>query len=115
MKYRLSWHWNATAGDPYYPLDCREDDYAWCNSTPDGELIPAVQFERFREGLDDYRRLITLERLAKERSDTPAAKQARKLIDEILGTFELGDREPRSAETFAQLRGRLDAAIESLR
>ncbi|HVX12393.1 MAG TPA: zinc finger Ran-binding domain-containing protein [Pirellulales bacterium] len=115
MKYRLSWHWNATAGDPYYPLDCREDDYAWCNSTPDRELIPAVQFERIREGLDDYRRLITLDRLVAERPDAPAAKQARKLIDEIMGTFELGDREPRGAETFTQLRSRLDAAIEGLR
>ena len=64
MKFRLSWHWNAAAGDPYYALDCREDDYAWCNSSPDGELIPAVQFERLREGLGDYRRLLTLARLA---------------------------------------------------
>ena len=32
MKFRLSWHWNVVAGDPYYALDCREDDYAWCNS-----------------------------------------------------------------------------------
>ena len=64
MKFRLSWHWNAVAGDPYYALDCREDDYAWCNSSPDGELIPAVEFERLREGLDDYRRLLTLSRLA---------------------------------------------------
>src|SRR5262249_51788773 len=30
MKYRLAWHWNNCAGDPYYALDCREDDYAWC-------------------------------------------------------------------------------------
>ncbi len=35
MKFRLSWHWNAAAGDPYYALDCREDDYAWCNSSPE--------------------------------------------------------------------------------
>ena len=42
MKFRLSWHWNATAGDPYYALDCREDDYAWCNANADGELIPSV-------------------------------------------------------------------------
>ena len=31
MKFRISWHWNVAAGDPYYALDCREDDYAWCN------------------------------------------------------------------------------------
>jgi hypothetical protein len=34
LKFRLSWHWNVVAGDPYYALDCREDDYAWCNSSP---------------------------------------------------------------------------------
>ena len=56
MKFRVSWHWNNVAGDPYYALDCREDDYAWCNSSPDGELIPSVEFERLREGLGDYRR-----------------------------------------------------------
>ena len=57
MKFRLSWHWNVVAGDPYYALDCREDDFAWCNASPDGRLIPSVEFERIREGLDDYRRL----------------------------------------------------------
>ena len=41
MKFRISWHWNAVAGDPYYALDCREDDYAWCSGSPDGQLIPA--------------------------------------------------------------------------
>ena len=50
MKFRLSWHWNVVAGDPYYALDCREDDYAWCNTSPSGELIPSVEFERLREG-----------------------------------------------------------------
>ena len=40
MKFRFSWHWNTAAGDPYYALDCREDDYAWCNASPDGVLIP---------------------------------------------------------------------------
>jgi hypothetical protein len=115
MKYRLSWHWNVVAGDPYYALDCREDDYAWCNSGPSGELLPAVQFERLREGLDDYRRLLTLARLARERRGTPAARDAERLIAEILGGFALGDREPRSGETLARIRARLDAAIEGLR
>lgn len=51
---------NVVAGDPDYALDCREDEYAWCNVTPDGRLVPSAKFERIREGLDDYRRLITL-------------------------------------------------------
>ena len=93
MKFRLSWHWNAAAGDPYYALDCREDDYAWCNATPDGKLIPWIEFERLREGLDDYRRLLTLARLAKEKAGTPAAQAARKLIATRLAAFKLGQRD----------------------
>jgi hypothetical protein len=78
------------AGDPYYALDCREDDYAWCNSNAEGELIPSIAFEReMREGLDDYRYLLTLARLAGENDDA----DARKLIDDRLASFKLGDRQ----------------------
>jgi hypothetical protein len=115
MKFRLSWHWNATAGDPYDALDCREDDYAWCNSSPDGELVPSVEFERLREGLGDYRRMATLARLAKEQAGTSAARDAEKVLADILGAFQLGDRELKGQKSFAALRAKLDAAIESLR
>ena len=80
MKFRLSWHWNVVAGDPYYALDCREDDYAWCNTSPEGELIPSVELERLREGLDDYRRLITLAKLA-ERGRPHARRAVRQRPD----------------------------------
>jgi len=93
MKFRLSWHWNVVAGDPYYALDCREDDYAWCNSSPDGELIPSLTFERsIREGVDDYRYMLTLARLAREKNGTPAAAEAEKLIAERMAAFKLGQR-----------------------
>ena len=115
MKFRLSWHWNAVAGDPYYALDCREDDYAWCNTSPDGELIPSVHFEQLREGLGDYRRMITLARLAKQQPDSPAAKNGNELISRILASFHLGDRDLPSGESFASLRAKLDAAIDALR
>jgi hypothetical protein len=115
MKFRLSWHWNATAGDPYYALDCREDDYAWCNSGPHGELIPSVHFEQLREGLDDYRRMATLARLAKERQGSPAAQDAQRLLDRILSAFKLGDRELTGWPNFSALRAELDAAIDRLR
>ncbi len=115
MKFRLSWHWNACAGDPYYALDCREDDYCWCNSGPNGELVPAVEFERLREGLGDYRRMLTLARLAKEKKGTPAAEAAERVMSDILGSFQLGDRQLKGAESFARMRARLDEAIEKLR
>ncbi|MFO0929673.1 MAG: hypothetical protein U0736_22060 [Gemmataceae bacterium] len=115
MKFRASWHWNANAGDPCYALDCREDDYAWCQGGPEGQLMPAVHFERLREGLDDYRRLVTLARLVNEQFGTPAAREGDRLMADILGKFRLGDRELTGATSFAHLRARLDAAIEKLR
>jgi hypothetical protein len=118
MKFRISWHWNIVAGDPYYALDCREDDFAWCNSTPDGRLVPAVHFEQLREGLDDYRRLITLARLSKEKAGTPAARAAQELIDTRMAAFKLGQREHDqlfSPSDWSEFRRKLDDAIEALR
>lgn len=115
MKFRVSWHWNNVAGDPYYALDCREDDYAWCNTSPDGKLIPAVHFERLREGLDDYRRLLTLARLAKAQAGTAPARQAESLLADLLGGFRLGERDLKGVPSYTVLRQRLDDAIEALR
>jgi hypothetical protein len=56
LAFRLSWHWNGSVGDPYYALDCREDDYSWCATNARMDLIPTLHFE---EGLDDYRYLLT--------------------------------------------------------
>jgi hypothetical protein len=118
MKFRVAWHWNNVAGDPYYALDCREDDFAWCNSSPDGELVPSVEFERLREGLDDYRRLLTLSRLTAERPDSLAAKAARDLIDRRLAAFHLGQRDHDAifpAEDWSAFRHQTDDAIEALK
>ena len=118
MKFRIAWHWNNVAGNPYYALDCREDDYAWCNSSPDGRLIPSVEFERLREGLDDYRRLLTLARLATENSANPASRTARGLIAERMAAFHLGQREHDElfpADDWSVFRRQVDDAIEALR
>jgi hypothetical protein len=118
MKFRLSWHWNVAAGDPYYPLDCREDDYCWCNSSPNGELIPSLHFERhIREGTDDYRYLQTLSRLAKEKSGVPAAKEAEMLIKTKLSTFKIGwsgQQTMSNLEDFKSFRRRIAESIEKL-
>ena len=118
MKFRVSWHWNCVAGDPYYALDCREDDFAWCNSTPDGRLVPAVHFERVREGLDDYRRMLTLARLAKDKAPAPAAKAAEALIAKRLAAFKLGQRDHDAlfgADDWNAFRREMGDAIEALR
>ncbi len=118
MKFRLSWHWNVVAGDPYYALDCREDDFAWCNASPDGRLIPSVEFERIREGLDDYRRLITLARLAALSPGKPAAAKGVQLIKTRLAAFHLGQRDHDALfppEDWSTFRRQVDDLIEALR
>jgi hypothetical protein len=117
MQFRLSWHWNVVAGDPYYALDCREDDYAWCNTSPDGQLIPSVHFEQLREGLDDYRRLLTLSRLIDQNREHAAARASRELITKRLASFRLGDRDHDAlfgTDDWQTFRAQLDDAIETL-
>ena len=118
LKFRIAWHWNVVAGDPYYALDCREDDFAWCNATPDGHLVPSVEFERITKGLNDYRRLLTLARLAKEKSGTPTAQAAEKLITDRMASFKLGQRDHDAllgAADWTQFRVKVSDAIEALR
>jgi hypothetical protein len=117
LRFRLAWHWNLVAGDPYYALDCREDDAAWANATPDRQLAPSVEFIRIGAGLDDYRSLLTLARLAKEKAGTPAAKAAERLIGARMAAFHLGDRDHDrlfGVEDWAAFRERLDSVIEAL-
>lgn len=118
MKFRLSWHWNAAAGDPYYALDSREDDFAWCSANANGDLIPTIHFEReIREGVDDYRYMLTLSRLLREKPNHLAATGARKLLDDKLAALQLGSRardaKP-TAEEFRTYRLQLAEAIERL-
>lgn len=118
MKFRVAWHWNCAAGDPYYALDCREDDYSWCNSSPDGRLIPTVRFERLREGLDDYRRMSTLARLAEEQASSPQARDANRLLEERLAAFKLGDRDHDTlwgVEDWKRYRRKLNHAIDQFK
>ena len=92
-RFRIGWHWNSVMGDPYYALDCREDDYAWANANPEGQLLMSVEFIRIASGLDDYRHLITLARLAKGKAGTPAATEAEQLIRNRMTAFHLGQKD----------------------
>ncbi len=118
MKFHIAWRWNVVAGDPHYALDCREDDDAWCNSSPGGQPIPSVHFERLREGWDDYRRLLTAARLSKEQAGMPAVEATEELITTRLATFQLGRRDHNSLfgpADWNTSRPRIDDCIEALR
>ena len=113
LKLRLVWHLNAIAGDPYYALDCREDDYCWFNTNANGDLVAACPFAGpLIAGMNDYRYLSTLERLLKEKAGHPAAGEAQKLFDEMMDLKAGTDRD--RAGNFDEDRKRVAAAIAAL-
>ncbi len=62
LALRLNWHFNVAAGNPYYALDSREDDYCWFNTNPRGDMVPSLSFlQEMVPGLNDYRHLLELD------------------------------------------------------
>ena len=104
MQFRFGWHWNNCAGDPYYALDCREDDYSWANSNARRELVTSLQFERLREGVDDYRYLLTLRRLANGQPANPAAAGVKALLDKVLALTPGADRDMHGPFGYPEVR-----------
>ncbi|HOK56249.1 MAG TPA: hypothetical protein PLF90_02810, partial [bacterium] len=113
LHHRIAWHWNVCAGDPYYALDCREDDYAWFVTNAKKELIPSIFFLRLAEGIDDYRYLLTLSRLINEKPNHTYSKEAKRIIDETLSSIKVGQRTyPPTA--YREIRYKVAEAIEKL-
>jgi hypothetical protein len=116
MAYRTSWHYNVVAGDPYYALDCREDDYCWYNTDEHQAMVPSLSLlEQIQPGLNDYRYLSTLQRLIKENPNNPSTAAAKKLYQDQIALTAGKDREvPKDQAVFENDRRDVIAAILSL-
>ncbi len=116
LMYRVNWHLNVVAGDPYYALDCREDDYCWYNTDENQALVPSLALlASTMPGVNDYRYLSTLERLLKEKADAPAAAQAKKVFEEQVNLVAGKDRsEPKDPAQYQADRNKVIAAILAL-
>lgn len=116
LALRLSWHFNIVAGDPYYALDCREDDYSWYNTNDSQTMVPSVLFlGQILPGLNDYRYLSTLQRLLQEKPSHSAAAQSRKVFDEMMALEPGKDsKSPADATQFERDRSAVVSAISAL-
>ena len=116
LMYRPNWHFNAAGDDPYYALDSREDDYCWYNTDENQTMVPALYLlMQIQPGLNDYRYLSTLERLLKEKANSPAATAARKVYDQQLQLVAGKDRTaPTDPTAFESDRKAVVQAILSL-
>jgi hypothetical protein len=61
----MPWIYQSSGGDPWNYLDSSSMDF-FNRSTPDGEPIPVVMWEAYREGIDDGRYIYTLSCLVEE-------------------------------------------------
>jgi hypothetical protein len=123
LAYRVTWHLNAVAGNPYYALDCREDDYCFYNTDEKQTLVPSrTVLCEILPGLNDYRYLSTLGRLVKEKASSPrqgpqgqAAADAKKIFDEQVNLVAGKDRSgPQTQAGFDADRKAVIKAILSL-
>ena len=116
------WHYQAYNGDPFNDFDGTARD--WCAVYPgeDG-LIPTMDWEAIREGVDDLRTIATLEELAaRAEQGTEAQRQvaaaAREELADILAIDSTQNQTDFAAdlshEQFAQLRWRLVERILAL-
>lgn len=64
--HRLAWHLTLTQNYPYYDLDGRESDAMMIFPRTDGTLEVAMKLEWATQGLEDYRLLLLLQKLAKK-------------------------------------------------
>ncbi len=113
LVYRVTWHFYAGAGDPYYALDCREDDYCWFNTNAQQTLVPALGLlGSIQPGMNDYRYLTTLERMLKEKAAAPQAAEAKKVYEEQINLVPGKDRaEPKDPAQYQKDR---DAVVKAI-
>jgi len=84
----IPWHWSWTPGADQF--DCLRGPQSGCGQriNEDGEVIPAVYWECFREGVDDARYIYTLQQAVFQREGSPDARcrrvvaSARKLLQD---------------------------------
>ncbi|WDE95776.1 hypothetical protein PQO03_08615 [Lentisphaera profundi] len=71
-KHLIQWYLTGSQNYPYYDLDGREYDAMMFFPRADGGHDYAIKFELSTLGLDDYRLLLLLEKLATEKNDAKA-------------------------------------------
>jgi hypothetical protein len=117
------WHYQAINGDPFNDLDGDARD--WCAVYPgdDGDLIPTIDWEALREGVDDLKYIATLKHYAALAAQSPegqaTARKALATLEDVLGhddsVNQYSFRDDLTNDDFHALRRTLaDAIIELL-
>jgi hypothetical protein len=114
---RWEWHLNILHGYQFFDLDGREPDTAMiCYGRK--AIYPTIEFERCREGAEDFYLCNTLSRLLEDAgadaARAAAAKAARELLARLDGMVALNQRTPPAGYRAAELKAELVQACEAL-
>jgi len=106
--------YNGPHCDPYYALDGIEDEESMVYADREGNLRPRVEYERVRQGLNDYRTLLLLKTLCDKAGAKGEAAWAPvvKVLDGL--KFEDTARDKRPQLTEAQLDELRTLAVEGI-
>lgn len=88
FKVLIPWIYGYSQGSPYNDLDGTRADF-FNRPGPDGTVWPVPMYEAYREGYDDFRYVYTLQQAIKAAGNTPAAKQAQAVLDEVWNAIEV--------------------------
>lgn len=117
------WHYQCIQADPYNDLDADCREHCAVYPGPNGTLIPTMDWESHREGIDDMRYIATLKQLAAQAekgnaAQKQAAAQARAELDAIMATDDSITQarwaEALSHDEYHNLRWRLAQQILAL-
>ena len=96
-KVTIPWHWRWVLNyeDPFDYLRGRGMSGSGNRMDEQGNVIPAIYWECFREGYDDYRYVSTLQQLVVERENHPnqdcqrVVAEARKFVEDLWHDIEV--------------------------
>jgi len=117
VRARWQWHLNILHGYQFFDLDGREPDTAMiCYGRK--TIYPTIQFERCREGAEDFYLYQTLwnrlEELRRAGESSPAADAARALLENAVSGIRVDQTESPPDFDADALRAKVLSAIESL-
>ncbi len=117
VRARWQWHLNILHGYQFFDLDGREPDTGMiCYGR--NALYPTIQFERCREGAEDFYLYQTLwnrvEELRRGGRNSPAADAAAALLENAVSEIHVDETEPPPDFDADALKAKVITAIENL-
>lgn len=93
-RAQWSFSYDGDSRDPYSALPSGARVSCDCRYTPDWEVLPSIGMLNQREGVDDYRYVQLLEEMIEDAGDTPAAREAGLVLDELREAVNMDYRDP---------------------